>query len=175
MIPSHSWLSGSFPNGPVDHRPYRPAQVSHQRHPPDHSCPQHGCLGRGGSGQEEVTLEPPASGCPPALGVSLCHAAPQSLPRRRAQAHIFPIVSSKLLGRGVGILFGDMTFSVILGTSLPTPVIAKDLDFKSGRMLRRPHPHGQCFGAPGELAEDWALSHLLAQPWGLAWPETLGI
>lgn len=75
----------------------------------------------------------------------------------------------------MGILFGDMTFSVILGTSLPTPVIAKDLDFKSGRMLRRPHPHGQCFGAPGELAEDWALSHLLAQPWGLAWPETLGI
>ena len=102
LIPSRSWLSGSFPNGPVDHRPYRPAQVSHQRHPPDHSCPQHGCLGCGRSGQEEVTLEPPAPGCPPALGVSLCHAAPQSLPRRRAQAHIFPIVSSKLLGRGGG-------------------------------------------------------------------------
>uniref|UniRef100_A0AC11EF00 CDP-diacylglycerol--inositol 3-phosphatidyltransferase n=1 Tax=Ovis aries TaxID=9940 RepID=A0AC11EF00_SHEEP len=76
--------------------------VSHQRHPPDHSCPQHGCPGRGRSGQEEVTLEPPAPGCPPALGVSLCHAAPQSLPRRRAQAHIFPIMSSKLPGMGGG-------------------------------------------------------------------------
>lgn len=31
---------------------------------------------------------------------------------------------------GVGILFGDMMFSIILGTSSPTPVIAKDLDFR---------------------------------------------
>lgn len=30
----------------------------------------------------------------------------------------------------MGILFGDMMFSVILGTSSPTPVIAKDLDFR---------------------------------------------
>lgn len=37
-----------------------------------------GASGRGRSGQEEVTLEPPAPGRPPALGVLnfLCHAAP---------------------------------------------------------------------------------------------------
>lgn len=33
---------------------------------------------------------------------------------------------------------------------------------------------GSASGVPGELTEDWALSHLLAQPWDLAWPEILG-
>ncbi|XP_059979956.1 CDP-diacylglycerol--inositol 3-phosphatidyltransferase isoform X2 [Lagenorhynchus albirostris] len=75
----HSWLCRSFPNGPLDHSPYCLAQVPHQRHPPDHSRPQHGCPGRSRSCQEEVILEPPAPGYPPALGVSLCHAAPLSL------------------------------------------------------------------------------------------------
>lgn len=49
-------------------------------------------------------------------------------------------------GKGTS-LFGDVMFSVILGTS-PTPVISRDLDFKSGRMLRRPRPHGQCSRGP---------------------------
>ena len=33
---------------------------------------------------------------------------------------------------------------------------------------------GGASGAPKGLSEDWPLSHLLAQPWGLAWSETLG-
>lgn len=79
--PFYSWLCGSFPSGPLGHRPYRGAQVSHQCCPPDHGCPQHGCPGRRRPCQEEVTPEPPAPGCPPALGVSLGRAAPLSLPR----------------------------------------------------------------------------------------------
>uniref|UniRef100_A0A8C0CC17 CDP-diacylglycerol--inositol 3-phosphatidyltransferase n=1 Tax=Balaenoptera musculus TaxID=9771 RepID=A0A8C0CC17_BALMU len=41
-------------------------------------------------------------------------------------------------------------------------------------ILGGPTHTGSAPGAPRELSEDGVLSHLLAQPWDLAWPETLG-
>uniref|UniRef100_A0A8C9BB87 CDP-diacylglycerol--inositol 3-phosphatidyltransferase n=1 Tax=Phocoena sinus TaxID=42100 RepID=A0A8C9BB87_PHOSS len=41
-------------------------------------------------------------------------------------------------------------------------------------ILGGPIHTGSAPGAPRELSEDWVLSHPLAQPWDLAWPETLG-
>ncbi|XP_032183758.1 CDP-diacylglycerol--inositol 3-phosphatidyltransferase isoform X1 [Mustela erminea] len=83
-----SWLRGSFPSGALDHRPCRGAQVSHQCGPPGHSCSQHGCPGRGGPSQEEMTPEPPAPGRPPALG-SLAGPCGSPRPPGRAQAPVF--------------------------------------------------------------------------------------
>lgn len=97
LLPSHSRLCGSFPNGTVDHRPCRLAEVPHQRHPPDHRRPQHGCPGCGRPRQEEVTLgfQPLAAHLPGSL---LCHTAPLLL--RGEPGSCLPNVSSNPLEVG---------------------------------------------------------------------------
>lgn len=82
------------------------------------------------------------------------------LPPRRSQAHIF-LMHRPTCGEGRVSLVGDVMFSIVPRTS-PTPVSSKDLDFKSGRMLRRPCPtwavllgHQDCCLRTGHCHSRW--------------------
>lgn len=108
LLSSYSWLCGPFPNGPLDHCSYLLAQVPHQCHPPDYSCPKHGCPGCSRSCQEEVTLK--------LLSLTTHlpwepHCAMQlPSPSEEVQAQVW------VTGKGVS-LFDDVVFSIILKAS----------------------------------------------------------